>query len=240
MKRQIHCVLKWNVNKLRNGNAFEIILVRHGLSAGNKDKKVHHDLPDHAIPLAEEGFEQARKVGLLIQEHLFRKIDHGHVRLWQSPYLRTRQTAEEIVKTQWPNGKSIITDVREDVALCEQQFGLFDGLSDKELKERYPNEHAHYEKCERFDGRFWARMPLGESRFDVTLRVHQMFGTWIRDADQHGITTIVVVSHGVTIRAILMRWLHHSFEWFENEPNPGNCSFRVISACKDIGYIHNE
>lgn len=217
-----------------------IFLVRHGFSAGNKDKKVHHDLPDHAIPLAEEGLAQAWASGLAIQHYLFSNNLHkSHVRLWQSPYLRTRQTAAEITKIVWNKGDSIITDVREDVALCEQQFGLFDGLSDDELKEKYPNEYAHYEKCERFDGRFWARMPLGESRFDVTLRVHQMFGTWIRDAERHGINTIVVVSHGVTIRAIMMRWLHRTFEWFENEPNPNNCSVRIISSGEDKGYIHN-
>lgn len=215
-----------------------ILLVRHGLSAGNKDKKVHHELPDHAIPLAEEGFVQARRAGLSIKSYLHdNNLADTHVRLWQSPYLRTRQTAQEIVNTQWrTHKKSIITDVREDVALCEQQFGLFDGLTNKELKVKYPDEHAHYEKCERFDGRFWARMPLGESRFDVTLRVHQMFGTWVRDAERHGVNTIVVVSHGVTIRAIMMRWLHRSFEWFESEPNPGNCSVRVISSGEDRGY----
>jgi broad specificity phosphatase PhoE len=127
--------------------------------------------------------------------------------------------------------------MKEDVALVEQQFGLFDGLSDEELQEKYPNEYEHYNKCERFNGRFWARMPLGESRLDVTLRVHQLFGTWQRDIEKHNVHKLVVISHGVTIRAIVMRWLHHSVEWFEAEKNPMNCSVRLIKDCTDCGYL---
>lgn len=51
------------------------------------------------------------------------------------------------------------------------------------------------------------------------------------------IHTIIVVSHGVTIRAIVMRWLHLPFEWFEKEPNPKNCSVRVINCGKYLGYL---
>lgn len=216
-----------------------ILLVRHGLSESNKDRTVHQELPDHAIPLAPEGRDQAEKAGYAIQKWIQANSHCGdHIRMWVSPYLRTKQTADIIQTKSWPDGKSIITDRVENVALCEQQFGLFDGLSDEELQVQYPNEHSHYQKAEKFEGRFWARMPLGESRFDVALRVHQLFGTWLRDVEKHGIENIVVVSHGVTIRAILMRWLHLPVEWFEKEPNPPNCSVRLISKNKSLGYIH--
>jgi len=228
----------------------ELILVRHGYSEGNKDVKTHHLMPDHVIPLAEEGFAQAKESADKVQEYLRNKYNktektsagcddgsHHKVRLWTSPYLRTRQTAEPFACISWKDGCKIVGDHREDVALCEQQFGLFDGLSDEELQIKYPDEHLHYQKCEKFEGRFWARMPLGESRFDVALRVHQVFGTWQRDLEKNGIQTVIVVSHGVTIRAIVMRWLHLPFEWFEKEPNPKNCSIRIIDCGKDLGYL---
>jgi len=83
-------------------------------------------------------------------------------------------------------------------------------------------------------------MPLGESRFDVACRVHQAFGTFHRDNDKHGIDTIVVVCHGVTLRAFVMMWCHHSPEWFDAEPNPKNGAVRLIDNGEDLGYLPVE
>ncbi len=221
----------------------EILLVRHGESAANMNRIIHKEMADHAIPLTDNGHSQAVFAANKVYNYLQRYDDRitgkarPNIALWVSPYLRTRQTAEPFTKLKWLNGDLLFSSIKEDVALVEQQFGLFDGLSDEELQEKYPNEYEHYSKCEKFNGRFWARMPLGESRLDVTLRVHQLFGTWQRDAEKHNIHKLVVVSHGVTIRAIVMRWLHHSVEWFEAEKNPTNCSIRIIKDCTDYGYL---
>lgn len=211
----------------------EIILIRHGLSEGNKNKAIHKELADHVIPLSDEGRVQAEQAGLKLQNFLRKRTTRPNYRLWCSPYLRTRETAEGILPMTWEDGKLICNDYREDVALCEQNFGLFDGLEDDELAKEFPKEFAHYQKMERFRGRFWSRYPGGESRSDVVQRIHQMFGTWQRDA----VNNIIVVSHGVTIRAIVMRWLHLSPEWFERERNPKNCSIRIIQDHEDLGYI---
>lgn len=214
-----------------------IVLVRHGESYGNVDPTIHARMADHAIPLSDRGWEQAREAGRRLDSYfgsLFGEPrEHPHVRLWVSPYRRTRQTADGIIEgaSDW------ISDQREHVLLCEQQFGLFDGVPDDELAHRFPNEHAHYEKLRRFEGRFWARMPLGESRFDVALRVHQAFGTFHRDAEADGIENLIVICHGVTLRAFVMMWCHLSPEWFEAEPNPHNCAIRVIEDGVDRGYV---
>ena len=81
-------------------------------------------------------------------------------------------------------------------------------------------------------------MPLGESRFDVANRVHESFGTFHRDNERHNIDTLIVVCHGVTLRAFVMQWLHLTPEWFDDEPNPGNCDIRLIKDGKDEGYIY--
>jgi broad specificity phosphatase PhoE len=60
---------------------------------------------------------------------------------------------------------------------------------------------------------------------------------WHSDIEKHNVHKLVVISHGVTIRAIVMRWLHHSVEWFEAEKNPMNCSVRLIKDCTDCGYL---
>lgn len=54
------------------------------------------------------------------------------------------------------------------------------------------------------------------------------------------IDTIIVVSHGLTIRAFVMMWCRLSPEWLDNCRNPPNCSIRVISSTTpgwDAGYI---
>jgi broad specificity phosphatase PhoE len=211
-----------------------ILLVRHGESLGNVRREIHKELPDHAIPLSEKGKQQAEDAGRKLARYFKGEPRlERRCRLWTSPYERTRETADGIMKiaSWW------IADRKEHVLLCEQQFGLFDGLSDEELQELYPAEHAFYNKCKKFEGRFWARMPLGESRFDVAIRVHQAFGTFHRDNDKYGINDIVVVCHGVTLRAFVMMWCHLTPEWFDEEPNPGNGAIRLIDDGIDKGYL---
>ena len=215
--------------------AMRILLVRHGESLGNVDPTVHQTTADHAVPLSERGKEQAREAGRQIAAHFAERPTTGvrHTRLWVSPYTRTRETADGIQETAGHH----ITDRKEHILLCEQQFGLFDGIPDGELPKRFPQEFAYYDMQCRFGGKFWARMPQGESRFDVAKRIHQAFGTFHRDAEVHGIHDIVVICHGVTLRAFVMMWCHLSPEWFEEEKNPCNCAVRVIDSGVDQGYL---
>jgi 2,3-bisphosphoglycerate-dependent phosphoglycerate mutase len=214
-----------------------ILLVRHGESQGNVDPMIHGRTADHAIPLSQRGREQARAAGVALDRY-YREVYGSpdvspRIRLWTSPYRRTRETAMALceVAGAW------IDDTREHVLLCEQQFGVFDGVPDEELPHRFPAEFEYYDRCCRFGGKFWARMPLGESRFDVAQRVHQSFGTFHRDAEEDGIKDLVIICHGVTLRAFLMMWCHLSPEWFEAELNPGNAAIRLIDATGDRGYV---
>lgn len=212
-----------------------ILLVRHGESLGNVDQTVYTTTPDHAVPLSERGVEQAREAGRQLAAYYARELGDArpHVRLWVSPYRRTRETADALVAT----AGTWITDRREHILLSEQQFGLFDGVPEHDLPQRFPAEHGYYEMQCRFGGKFWARMPQGESRFDVAKRIHQAFGTFHRDQHDDGIEEIVVICHGVTMRAFVMMWCHLSPEWFEAEPNPPNCAIRLVDDGGDRGYL---
>ena len=212
-----------------------ILLVRHGESLGNVDAGIHATNADHAVPLSERGHDQAREAGKVIARFYQEQLgtERPHIRLWLSPYKRTRETADGIVET----AGAWISDRIEHIMLCEQQFGLFDGVAEAEMPKRFPAEFGYYDMLCRFGGKFWARMPQGESRFDVAKRVHQAFGSFHRDATDHGIQDIVVICHGVTLRAFVMMWCHLSPEWFETEPNPNNCAVRLIDAGEDKGYL---
>jgi 2,3-bisphosphoglycerate-dependent phosphoglycerate mutase len=242
-----------------------ILLARHGESEANVNPRLYRTTADHAISLSRHGNSQATTCGhaidnLLIEwwaslslltkiwfwisrtwKHL--KKDgiffrfpkwRPHIRVWNSSYLRTRQTRDRIVEQlgnwEW--------DSVENDLLTEQNFGLFDGLDDEELAEEFPLEYAHYKKLSDHSGRYWARMPLGESRMDVVQRVKNLNGSIVRDSDRHGIEVIIIVAHGVTNRAFIMNWLHYNWEWFEAEPNPSNCSVRAIAGKQDMGYVY--
>lgn len=223
-----------------------IFLVRHGESQANVNKSLHSHLPDHEIALSSRGKKQAFTVGEEIVRYFDDVFDYEKkqrieikipkVRVWNSPYRRTRETAQEINKA-FSKRDNWDVDYKEHLLLHEQKFGLFDGISDDELLIKYPTEYAFYKKHEDFQGKFWAPMPLGESRSDVAQRVHQSFGTFIRDNEKHGINNLVIVSHGTTIRAFIMMWMHFDFEWMEREKNPSNCSVLLIEDGKYKGYI---
>jgi len=212
-----------------------IFLVRHGQSEANIDKATNARMADHAINLTEEGHKQAKKAGAFLNGWLDNKVgDDEYVRMWHSPYSRTKQTAINV----FSECELSINDKKEHFLLHEQQFGIFDGLSDEERKEQFPLEWEHYQKCKKFGGKVWAKLPMGESRIDVAARMHQTFGTFHRDHQKHGIKNLVIVGHGTTNRAFTMAWLSLPYTWFENEPNPKNCSIRLIENKKDMGYIY--
>lgn len=225
-----------------------IFLVRHGESEGNVDKSRYRVKGDHEIELTERGTLQAREAGKFLVNYYEdlaaqQTIRVGQVRLWTSPYTRARQTSQGIVDVLQDQGReSLLRDKpgdkfstywRENIRLSEQQFGLLNGIADESVVDHYPDVHDDYERA----GKFYARPPGGESRFDVAIRVHQMFGTLHRDCERHGIEDVIVVCHGTTLRAFVMEWLHLPVEWFLEEPNPSNCAIRLLEKGEDKGYI---
>ena len=211
-----------------------IFLIRHGESEANAGENFVKRVPDHLVSLTERGKEQARENGCWLLEYCKENnVDLSRARIWRSPFLRTRQTSEEFNKSLG------ITDIREDITLTEQQFGLFDSIPFEEWGTLYPAEFAEYERQLKNFGKFYARLPLGESPFDVAIRIHQFMGTIHRDAEKHGVDTLFIFTHGTTLRAFLLRWFHYSPEWYHEERNPKNCRIREIKDGKDLGYINN-
>ncbi len=212
-----------------------IFLIRHGESVSNTGENYVARIPDHLVSLTETGKEQARKNGEWLANYCKEKgIDVTKARIWRSPYLRTRQTSEEF------NKYLHITDIREDITLTEQQYGLFDSVPEADWARLYPNEYAEYIRQQSNYGKFYARLPLGESPFDVAIRVHQFMGTIYRDYEKHGVDTLFVFTHGTTLRTFLLRWFHYSPEWYHEERNPKNCWIREIDGNTDLGYINKD
>ena len=210
-----------------------IFLIRHGESMANVGENFEKRLPDHLVSLTDKGKSQAYEQGAWLAEYCKKNnVDLSNARIWRSPYLRTRQTSEEFNKSLG------IKDIKEDVTLIEQQFGLFDSVPKEEWGVKYEIEYDEFLRQSQNQGKFYARLPLGESPFDVAIRIHQFMGTIYRDYERHGVDTLFVFTHGTTLRTFLMRWFHYSPEWYQAEKNPKNCWIREIIDDTDMGYIN--
>ena len=220
-----------------------IYLIRHGESEANLDKSINARIADHAIALSAEGHRQAADGAGRALAAMLADVPAGDgIQMYHSPYLRTEQTADAI-KSALPlhvlrEHHGFVDE--ESIFLRELEFGLFDGVPDEDLPSRFPLEHAQYEKAKRFEGEFYAQMPLGESRCRVAERVHSFFGTLHRDIERHGVRHAIIVSHGVTLRQFAMMWCKLGVRWVEREKNPANCSIRIIRGTQidpaDNGY----
>lgn len=186
-----------------------IILVRHGQSAGNVNKLLYKDTPDYTLRLTPTGREQALNVG----KELSALLGDTTVQFYVSPFWRTRDTYRLIAKSFPKSG------FYEDPRLREQEWGHY---REPERTDAIETEREQY-------GHFYYRFPDGESCADVFDRVSDFFNTLHRDFKKPTFPeTAIIVSHGMTIRLILMRWLHLSVEVFEELANPRNCEYIVL------------
>jgi broad specificity phosphatase PhoE len=175
---------------------------------GNDDETLFTKIPDWKIPLSHQGRQQAREAGERIQEI----IGPSRVFFYVSPYRRTNQTLDEIKRSIAARN---VLFTREEPRLREQDFGNF---QDYHLIQASKKEREGF-------GRFFYRFPHGESGADVFDRVSAFCGTFHRDLAQieDPEATAVFVTHGITARLFVMRWLHWSVEDFEALHNPPNC-----------------
>jgi len=177
-------------------------LVRHGQSQGNVARDAAHeaglsvidlDLRDVDVPLSDLGHQQAEAAGRWFAA--LPENERPEVIL-ASPYVRARQTAEAICKAGGLAGGAKPTII--DERLREREFGVFDGLTTKGIREKYPEEAAHRTKM----GKFYHRPPGGESWADVILRLRSALNTInLHYADKR----VVVVAHQVVV--LCMRYI---------------------------------
>lgn len=196
-----------------------LVIVRHGQSERNvaKDRaKEHHALEvwsDHVrdvdTPLTALGMDQAAATGRFLRDKFHFDM------IFSSPYLRTIQTARQIMAQMVPE-PPIIYEER----IREIEFGVLDGLTRDGIQKLYPLEFARKER----EGKYWYRPPGGESRPDVALRVHSFLGTLTREYRRK---SVLVVCHSVVVlifRRLLERWDEAQYMKVDSEDDVLNCS----------------
>lgn len=181
-----------------------IILVRHGETEANRQQMWHGSLD---APLTERGQVQVAATGRRFADYVQHKqIDH----LYVSPLPRARSTAAAIAT-------AIGLPAVVEEGLREFSIGDWEGRTYRDLIDN-----------EQLWGR-WAvdptfRPPNGESPVSFGERAVAAMQVLAR---RHAGQTLVAVSHGGFIGAVLDAWLgEHSGNWARWEPH--NCAVSVL------------
>jgi len=195
-----------------------IVLVRHGESEGNADNTLYRTKADNLIELTRAGIEQATAVG----HRLKALLGHDRVFLVISPFERTMQTARCLRKAIEPN----IVHTQIEPRVREQEFGNLQG-----------DEFKAFRTQQQSIGRFFYRFPTGESGADVHGRTCSWWEGWVRQVNlrpgfEHA-DALVVVTHGLTMRLILMQLYGWSPNTFSTVWNAGNCDMYVLKLNLD-------
>ena len=148
----------------------DLLLVRHGETDWNIGRRVqgHTD-----IPLNAAGVDQAR----VLTEHL---AAEPLTAVFSSDLSRALDTATAVARAHR-------LEVNVDQRLREKNFGTWEGLTDLEIAERFPDAHR-------------GKWGDGESTEEVAERVMGVLDG-IRALHPEG--TVLVVSHGGPLRAML-------------------------------------
>lgn len=187
-----------------------IKLVRHGQSEANLANATvgefdYKTCPDSKVKLTLEGKEQAAQAG--------RTIGAGFLYdalVYCSPYMRTRQTLQHLSL-----GASITKKiVYEDPRIREVDHG-YDSISEQEM-------------VREVQGYFYYRFKGGESAADCFDRVSGFIESMSRQTKRKHAHKVLIVSHGMTIRCLIMRFLHLSVEQYCMMQNPKNASIITI------------
>jgi broad specificity phosphatase PhoE len=104
-----------------------------------------------------------------------------------SPYRRAAETAERALRH---TGLRVTYDER----LRERDLGLFDGLTGRGIRARYPDEAGRRDRL----GKFYYQPPSGESWCDVVLRIRDL----MRDLQDLDGARLWLVTHQAVIMSV--------------------------------------
>jgi glucosyl-3-phosphoglycerate phosphatase len=175
----------------------KIVLWRHGRTKWNLE---HRFQGTTDIPLDETGVEQASRSARLLAAL-------RPAAIVSSPLRRAAATAAALSEvTGLP--------VDHDTGLIERHGGVWEGLTNHEIRTRYPDEHAIWQP------------PGGETVQEVAKRFADALDRALDHIPDGGL--IVVVSHGAAVRIGMLHWLGFPEELWSRFGGLSNCSWSVL------------
>lgn len=182
-----------------------IVLIRHGMTQGNKEKR-YIGITDEPL-LPESVRELATKCDGMAASLRYRM----NTKCYVSPLLRCRQTAEAI----FPELEQVIV---QDFKECN--FGLFENKNYEEL-----NGNPIYQQF--IDSGGQTAFPDGENQDSFCARVNAAFEVLVRDflkeqearfeqpSNQETMDPLCIVAHGGTIMSILSQYAEDKKPFYE-------------------------
>jgi glucosyl-3-phosphoglycerate phosphatase len=175
----------------------KIVLWRHGQTTWNLERRFQGTTD---IPLDETGVEQAERSARLLAALRPNAIV-------SSPLRRAAATAEALSKVTG-------LTVTHDPDLIERHGGAWEGLTNHEIRTRYPSEHAIWQ-------------PLGGERAEeVAKRFAAALERALEPIPEGGL--LVIVSHGAAVRIGMLHWLGFPEELWGRFGGLSNCSWSVL------------
>jgi len=166
-----------------------IYLVRHGRTQWNRDK-VFRGMAE--VPLDEIGRKQARAIAAGIKDDL--------TAIMSSPIGRAMETATIAAREMgWPEPSAV--DGLRDI-----DFGLLQGVPEEEAYRRFPVVMEDWKTRPQE-----VRFPQGESLEEVAGRA---WSSMVAIAREHPEGTVMVVSHRVVTKVILLKAMGAGLESF--------------------------
>ncbi|MFE1408045.1 histidine phosphatase family protein [Streptomyces sp. NPDC058770] len=191
------------MNGSRSDRRRKIVLWRHGQTAWNLE---HRFQGSTDIPLTETGVGQARRAARLLASLKPHAIVASDLR-------RAAATAAELAALTG-------MDVAHDAGLRETYAGAWQGLTHEEIVGRYGEEYAAWKRGEP------VRRGGGELETEVADRAAPVVLEHADKLPDSG--TLVVVSHGGTIRTTIGRLLGLESHHWEGLGGLSNCCWSVL------------
>lgn len=107
-----------------------VTFVRHGTTKFNEENRVQGGID---IPLSEKGINEINLIKM-------KNIDYDIY--FHSPLSRSKDTLIGILNKFNKNLDDL--NIKEDILITERQYGIFEGLTKKEIKEKYPNLYEEW------------------------------------------------------------------------------------------------
>ena len=192
-----------------------IYLFRHGETRWNLEERRQGQKDS---PLTALGRLQAKDNGRRLKQHLTLS---DPVAIYASPIGRARETALIMLDEVGISADAIAYDDR----LMESSFGDWEGFTDAEIAERYPDTWQARRK-----NRWSVRPPSGESYADVNDRVAE----WLKDAEFA--KTTLVICHGLTSRVLRGIYAGLTHQEIFGLPEPHEGFFKLSSGA--VSYIY--